>query len=248
MRSIETYRKQLRLTRTESRVYEMLLDQGPMRAADIALGLDVQPQAAYRWLNALSARCYVVALPGRPRLFQAVPPAIVMRELEQVASAEMAVARDGLLDMDMTPSPRPVHEVSLVYGRQALYDRYVVEAGRATTEILAYTIGIAYDAQLQVIQEEVRARGVEVRHVVQRYTKDNYHIVRKWLRIGVKMRHNPAPAGFHLLIFDGRTALLTLSDPQDTEQRTTMVLRNPAAVQAMRGYFYAIWAGSRLVR
>ncbi len=246
MKSIITYRETLGLTPLEAEVYEMLLVVGSLPADQIAIGLDCSRNAVYRIVNDLVKRRFAVIRKGWPRVYEAVPLAMALYQVEQKNRAEQATLQATMLGAVLQLSSAP--EVGLLTGRQALYDRYVVEAQKAETEILVFAIGIAYSAILQDVQEEVCMKGVEVRHIVQRYSKDNYHIIKKWQRLGVKMRHYPAPLGFHLMVFDARTVILSLSNPKDTEQRTSMVLNSPVAAGAMREYFYGVWAVSQLIR
>lgn len=258
MQYIMIHRKKLGLTHDEARLYERLLDIGPMDASTAAIGMDVRRHAIYRLANKLAERQFVVIRAGRPRIFEAVPLSVALSHAERryadgLASVKTAPAAsappgiDNAMDNPGAGDSMPAHEVTMLSGRQKLYDRYAMEAAKAETEILAYTIGIAYNPHLHQVQEDARRRNVEVRHIVQQYTPENYHIVRKWRRLGVKMRHDPAPLGFHLMVFDVRTVIMSLSNHGDAEQRTTMVLQNPAAAVAMRDYFYGVWARARLI-
>lgn len=246
MKSIITYRQTLGLTALEAEVYEMLLLVGSLPADQIAIGLDCSRHAVYRIVNDLVKHRFAVIRKGWPRIYEAVPLSVALYQVEQTNRAEQATLQATMLGAALQSSSTP--EIGLLSGRQALYDRYVVEAQKAETEILVFAIGIAYSAILQDVQEEVCRKGVEVRHIVQRYTRENYHIIKKWQRLGVKMRHHPAPLGFHLMVFDGQTVILSLSNPQDTEQRTSMVLHNPVAAVAMRDYFFSVWATSGVIR
>lgn len=246
-KDIDTYRRQLRLSTMEAMLYETLLNTGPNIATDLALGLDCKPQAVYQLARKLADKGFItVDWQQRPRVFRAIPVEAVIPWLQEVSRDELATVQAALVsDKPLMPARLPA--VGMLHGRQSLYDRYIVEANKAQSEILVYAIGIAYDEQLQAVQSEARARGVEIRHIIQQYTASNYHIIDKWQRLGIKLRHHSAPAGFHLMVFDARTVIISLSDPNNTEQRVSMVLQGRAAALAMRDYFYGLWASARLL-
>ena len=227
--SIEQHRKALGLTPEEALLYETLLVVGPSQVANVAVGLGVSPNSLYRHANNLVRKQFAVVRKGWPREFEAVPLAVALQQVERRNALSQTAARKSLLHQAVgLPAIPAATDVEILSGRQALYDRYVELAQTAHTEILAYTIGVAFSEKLHRTQTEVLAVGVEMRHIVQQYDRDNYHIIQKWRRLGAKMRYLPVPAGFHLMIFDNTTALVSLS--------------NPAAVAAMRDYFYSLWA------
>jgi sugar-specific transcriptional regulator TrmB len=247
MQSIETYRTTLGITKQQATMYELLLATGPMSAVHIAEVLDYLPNAVYRLAKQLAIQRFVLIRPGWPRLFEAVPLNIALRQVEQRSLAEQATVQSNLLGSVLKTGTIGAPEIVVLNGRKELYDRYMVEAQKARHEILVFAIGIAYDPLLDSAQRQVRQKGVEVRHIVQKYTKDNYHIVQKWQRIGVKMRHYPSLRGFHLMVFDAKTVIISFSNPDDTESRTSLVVQTPAAANAMRDYFYNIWAKAKLI-
>lgn len=246
-RSIDTYKRQLRLTTMEAMLYETLLNTGPNIASNLAEALDCKPQAVYHLANKLLKRGFIfIDHRQRPRVFRAVPIENVLPWLQEASRNELATVQAAFAStVPMAPAALPA--VGILHGRQSLYDRYIVEADKAHSEILVYAIGIAYTEELHAVQAAARARGVEVRHIVQKYVAANYHVIAKWQRLGVKLRHQPANAGFHLMVFDARTVIVSLSDPNDTEQRVSVVLQSRPAAAAMRDYFYGLWASARLL-
>ncbi len=253
LRSIETYRATLRLTKQEADTYELLLACGPVPATHISHALNYSTNAVYRLAKQLTARRFVIVRQGWPRLFEAVPLRIALEQVARTSQAEQAVVQANLLGMGLgATKANTAHgtppDVEILNGREELYDRYAVEAQQAQHEILVFAIGIAYSDHLDTVQREVRHKNVEVRHIVQKYTKDNYYILQKWLRIGVKLRHYPTPLGFHLMVFDGRKVIISFSNPVDTDTRTSLIVQAPAAASAMREYFFNMWAKSQLIR
>lgn len=242
---VESFRKELGLTGLEAHAYETLLIVGPMTAKDLAVGLDNVPSGVYRLLNSLISRGFAYTMKRHPKIYAAVPMAQILPKLAKDRQVVQMRLQSTLLGFERPANRPPI--VSMLHGKQALYERYIDEAERARAEILVFSIGIAYSDRLHATQQLARERGVEIKHVVQLIMPDNYHIVTKWQRLGVKVRHHPAPLGFHLMVFDGRTVIVSFSNPDDTEERTSLILNNPGAAAAMRDYFYGLWAESRLL-
>ena len=44
-----------------------------------------------------------------------------------------------------------------------------------------------------------------------------------------------------------RTVIMSFGNTEDTEERLSLVLRNPGTAAAMRDYFYDLWANARLL-
>jgi hypothetical protein len=76
---------------------------------------------------------------------------------------------------------------------------------------------------------------------VQQLRPENYHIVHKWQRLGVRLRLLKTAQGFHLTLIDNRLALITFSEASDTEERLTIATTNPSAVAVMVTVFEQMW-------
>jgi sugar-specific transcriptional regulator TrmB len=246
-RLIEKYQKDLGLTPHEAAMYEYLLDHGARAALEIAEQLDCLPNAVYRLGRALQEYGFVVVIKRRPIKYQAVPLRAAVERVRERQTRQEDAMYSALLNVASLKREGSKYEVETVIGRQALYERYIEESARAKQEILIFAIGIAYSEQLKASQAAALERGVHIRHIIQKKDPDNYHVIHTWRRMGVKLRHYPAPAGFHLMIFDAERVILTLSNPTETDERISLVVRHPVAAGTLRDYFFTIWAKSRLL-
>jgi hypothetical protein len=66
-------------------------------------------------------------------------------------------------------------------------------------------------------------------------------VVHAWQRLGVQLRLLKAERGFHLMVFDGRQVLVSFSNPNDTDDRLSLLTDNAAAVRLFSQYFADIW-------
>jgi hypothetical protein len=65
--------------------------------------------------------------------------------------------------------------------------------------------------------------------------------------MGLEVAHLPG-TGFHLVIVDTKTALLSVSDPENPEHRVTISIHSPYLSRAFSEYFSGIWQKAIPVR
>jgi sugar-specific transcriptional regulator TrmB len=245
LQSLLPYRKQLTITTQELQLYDAIMHLGVPNAREIAQYMGIKTQAVYRLATTLEERQFITVQRQRPQLFRAVPLVTVLATTRQ-QTLDTQAAMQAIITQTLTRQ-HDTQTIDIIHGRAALYDRYILEAQQAQYEIVVFSIGIAYNDRLYTVQSEARQRGVEIRHIVQQYTKSNYHIIKKWQRLGVKMRLYETAVGFHVMVFDGKTLLLSFSDPNDTDNRVSMVIHNTAAVNALREYYFTVWSQASLI-
>ncbi len=232
------YLEKLGLSDHEIQTYQIALDSTkPLTAQEVASTLMVYPSAVYRMFEKLESLGLIKRLSGRPRSYQVVEKTsgFTLAYQEKVASLRR------LLDATGASNEHSAQLTSMIAGRQAVYDEYIRHAQGARHEIAVYAIGIAYSKELYKTQSDAIKRGVYIRHVVQRVQPSNYHVVHKWQRLGVKLRHLKEEQGYHVVVIDREIALVTFSDKENTENRLTIVTKNPTAVRLFQTQFESIW-------
>lgn len=237
----KTYLEALGLSRDAIRLYALLVSQGSQTAQQAATALQVFPSALYRLFYELEGQGLVRRQAGRPRAFSALP-------LQNGLTAALAVRQQQLARLlALSTSGRLVGEsqLRLLVGRQALYSEYARQAALARHSIAIYAIGIAYSPELVAAQRAVMKRGVQVRHAVQQLKPSNYHVVHTWQRMGVRVRLSPSERGFHLMLFDSHLAIISFSNPADTDDRLSIVTDSPAAVRLLQADFETLWHEAR---
>lgn len=234
------YLSELGLSKQEQKVYELLVQEDdPLEAKTVAAEIGVYPNAVYRIFTQLEYFGLAVKVAKRPVSYRAT------ERTEGYVSGYSQ--KRGLLEeaLHKTGYGQGGRGGSVIIGRQALYDAYITLASEAKSEIAVFAVGIAYSAKLHSVQQAAIERGVHIRHVVQRISASNYHILHKWKSIGVNIRQLPEEQGFHLTVIDRTTALVTFSDPNNTEDRLTLQTNHPAAVTMFQTQFEDIWARSQ---
>jgi sugar-specific transcriptional regulator TrmB len=210
----------------------------PMSAQDIASLVMVFPNAVYRVFKTLEKRGLVRFVGSRPIRYKAV----AQQQGFSAAYSSQKTELEGLLGKVLkSENATSEQQITTVVGRKQMYKEYVRLASAAQHEIAVFAIGIAYSSELLEVQTAAIKRGVYIRHVVQQVQPENYHIISKWQRIGVKMRYFKEDRGFHLTLVDQSTAMVTFSNPEDTEDRFTVVISQKFAVRLFQAQFESIW-------
>ena len=233
--------RRLGLSKRAIFLYGHLLQHGSLtskQAADLSSEL---PSAEYRLFSQLERAGLVRREAGRPVVFAAVPKDIGLKAayLQFQSGLEQLVRRVGSEESD--------YHLEVIVGRQALYEKYIELAERSQHEVCIYAIGIAYSKELERSQQTTLRRGVRIRHVLQQIKPSNFHVAHKWQRLGVKLRYSQSERGFHFMLFDSRTLLISFSDPENTNDRLTILTNNPSAVRLFEVDFERIWDNAQPV-
>jgi len=239
---IVSYLRSLGLTKDAIRLYFYLLSNKQKTMVEASLHLNNYTSANYRLAYKLKELGLIHVTIGRPMRFAAYP-----LNTGLMASKNMQEKKLQKVIKSLNTNNTDSHLAEIIIGRKALYDRYEDLAKSAQEEILVYSIGIAYSESLFKTQKDAIKRGVSIRHIVQRLKSDNYHIINKWVHLGVRVRHSADAGGFHLMLFDRKQVLVTFSDPKDTDNRISILTDQSTAVKLFLAQFQTIWGQSKEV-
>lgn len=230
----QAYLRALGLSNHEILTYTVLArEQRDLSVQEIASKLFVFPSALYRILATLEEKRLIFRVGKRPLKYQALDDGL--QASYQVAQADLSAL------LATATGKRGGAETRIIIGRQATYDEYVRLASSAEESIVIYAIGIAYTKKLHLAQEATIKRGVKIQHVVQQYKPANYHVVHKWLKLGIQLRLQKTERGFHFTQIDGKSTLITFSNPDNTDERLSILTTNPQVAELFGRTFEDIW-------
>lgn len=233
----EEFLKKLGVSDHELQVYTVMLSQKQdVSAQDITNYIMVFPNAVYRVFKRLEEMGLIQFVGRRPIRYRAVDISQGLSNAYQTQKTALEAQLRAL-----TNEAQSNHVMHTLVGRQRMYEEYIKLARSARHEVAVFAIGIAYSKELLQVQKQTLQRGVYIRHVVQQLRPSNYAVVAKWERLGVAMRYFKEEKGFHLTLVDKEVAMVTFSDPANTEDRFTIVTRQPFAVRLFQAQFEAIW-------
>lgn len=237
----KAYLKALGLSKQAIKSYELLLVNGPLSARQAANYSKSFASAEYRLFYELEKRQLVIKLPGRPRRFEALA-------INDGLQASMVNHEEQLKQLLYFSDNATSDPLSIIVGRQKVYDLYAVYAKKAQRQICVYSIGIAYSSELAKTQAAAVKRGVSIRHVVQEVKAANYYVISRWLKLGIALRTLKRPRGYHLTIIDDSCAIVTFSNPKDTEQRLSMLTTDKNTISIFQSQFEDIWDSAKVLK
>lgn len=234
------YLEALGLSNHEILTYTVLVHENRnLTVQEIASRLFVFPSALYRILSELDRKKLIFRVGTRPLRYKALP------EEDGLQAAFLATQADIAKLLAKVIGKANDAETRIIVGRQATYDEYVHMANDAEKEITIYAIGIAYTDKLHDTQRAALKRGLKIRHVVQQHKPANYHVIHKWLKLGVGLRFLKADRGFHFTQTDRKVTLITFSNPANTDERLSILTKNPLVAELFSDMFEKIWLDAK---
>lgn len=228
------------LTPDEAKVYSLLVSCGSLSSQEIAEEIKIFPSAVYRLTQKLLFKKFIVELSGWPKKYQAIPPKIAIETYLQEKFRELEELKTVSLNLLTRKTKQPLTQVETLTGSHAMFDKYMELANKAKQEILIFSLGEPVTDEIKLTNRDALERGVPIKFLAQISNKYNQSLLENWRRMGLEVRHYPTQ-GFHLVIIDGQTTLLAVSNPQNPSERTTIIFHNEHFSQAMRNYFDFLW-------
>jgi len=229
----------LGLSLDERRLYASVYHHGSLTAAHAADCLGVFANAVYRLSYELEKLGLVVINRTRPRRIELVDPDIGLGTAQVTHVAEL---QEMLKTVNLTFN---THAPQVLIGKNELYRHYKIWADNAKRSIKLYTIGIAYSKEIVRAQEAAVMRGVHIQHVVQERRAANYFVLNTWKKLGIEVRIRQQERGFHLMLFDDDLAVVSYSNPDNTDDRVSIVVRHASATRMFGLLFEQVWAESQ---
>jgi sugar-specific transcriptional regulator TrmB len=234
----KSYLKKIGLSKNAVRLYETALVHGPLSAKEAVSYTGSLQEAEYRLFYKLEDRQLVRRITGWPRRFEALPlhDGLQASLVQQEKQLEALVSKISLSQT-----------ANIILGRQELYRVYNTYARKAESQVSIYAIGIAYSEELAKTQAIAVKRGVNIRHVVQQVKPSNFYIIDRWQKLGIQIRQLKRSRGYHLTIIDHSYAIVTFSDPKNTDQRVSLMTSEPHIIAIFQAQFESIWRHAKPV-
>jgi len=231
----------LGLSKMEAISYLALLREGSLTAKEVGQRVEVLPHAVYRLMKSLKQKGLVVDLGGYPRRFQARQPQVALETFLTKKTLKTEKLKEQTIRALLKPLAKlPPTQITLVTGWNEVFSIYNQMSKKAKSEILIISIGEPIPDESVLAIRDALNKGVEIKMIAHKYDKENKDLLFAWKKMGMKVRHYPE-WGFHLIVFDGKKSLLAVNNPEETRERTGMMIESEALSKALRDYFYATW-------
>ncbi|HLL60107.1 MAG TPA: helix-turn-helix domain-containing protein [Candidatus Nitrosocosmicus sp.] len=231
----------LGLTNDESRCYQFLYTSSSLTIQQISKEMNVLPNAVYRLINRLIDKGFVVELHTSPKTFQAIPPSISIENYVKNKQEELEKLRIQSVLVLSKNNKSTIHtKMEMLTGRGSTYKKFIELAETAKQEILVISIGEEVSDEIKLTHRDAIERGVSIKLLVHTYNKSNENILKNWIRMGTDVRHIQ-DSGYHLMIFDSNISIIVSNNPENTEERSGMVMYSEGLSKSLRDYFFIIW-------
>jgi sugar-specific transcriptional regulator TrmB len=183
-------------------------------------------------------------LDTHPTTFQAVPPQVAIDNYVKKQIQELEEVKVGAVQTILgKATSRSKTRIDTISGRKAMFEKYVELLKKAKAEVLIISVGEPVPDELKLANRDALERGVVIKFIPHRNDENNSELLRSWLRMGIEVRHFP-DSGYHLVVLDGKQAILAASNPINVAERTSTVIYGEGLSRALRDHFYSIWQKS----
>ena len=128
-----------------------------------------------------------------------------------------------------------------------MFSLYVTLTESATREILIVSIGESVGDEIKLANRDALERGVVIKMIAHRYDKSNKELLQNWVSMGIEVKH-VQDWGFHLVVFDGEKSILSINNPNHTEERISLFIENKGLSEALRIYFFTQWKNAQSIK
>jgi len=230
----------LALTPDEVRCFQLLVAEGSLNAKSLGKGIGVLPNAVYRLITNLKQKGFIVELDTHPISFQALPPDIAINAYAQNKLKEInQLITLSLKEVSARPSSS-TNTIEQITGRNAMFLKSAEMINKSKNEVLIISIGESVPDEIKIANRDAIERGVTIKFIAQIYNQRNAMILKSWVRMGLEVRHL-SETGYHMQIVDGNVCLLSTSNPENSAERSSMIIRSVGLSNAIRNYFYMLW-------
>lgn len=244
MDTIENQLVTLGLSKDTARCYLALVKKGALTSHEIASELRILPNSVYRLLHSLEKRKIVAYLHSYPLKYQAVPLQVAITTLANSQIKQLEAIKDLTLLPKNAPNDSSPHtRLDILTGWKSMMNKYVELAKTATEEILIISIGESVPDEVKIANRDALEREVSIKFIVHTHSKQNEALLRSWIKMGIATRYYKE-SGYHLVVVDGKKCILTTSNPNNSQERISVVIYGEGLSRAMQQHFYTLWARS----
>lgn len=230
----------LGFTPNEARVYKFLMDNGPASVVSLAKKLKVYPNALYRLLSKLTAKELISSTGKHPAIYRAISPQFAFDGFVKKREAELKTIRDLVTDQLTPEAENNQTRIDLLKSSRDFFLTYSELAKGAVKEILVISIGESVPEEVMLANRDALERGVNIRFIAHKCDSTNRDLLRNWKKMGLEVKHFP-DWGFHLVVFDGMKSMLSVNNPNNTDERIALVIYSRGLAKAYSDYFYSVW-------
>jgi sugar-specific transcriptional regulator TrmB len=239
-RTISQNLAKIGLSKQEAKVYLVLLNNGSLNAKKLAKLLNIIPNSIYRLLIQLQNRKLITVSGKYPSIYKAISPSIALDVFTSNKVIEINSIKDVLIQSLTQPAKNDQSRIDIIHGQSEFFLNYSQFAGSAKSQILIISIGEEVSEEILLANRDAIAKGIKIWFIAHKHNENNHYLLLNWIKMGLEVKHFP-DSGFHLVVFDKKISLLAVNNPDNTNDRTGLLIYNSGLSKALSDYFYSIW-------
>lgn len=237
---IERNLVKLGLSEHESTAYLTLVKAGPLSSKELAKIMKVLPNALYRLLDSLIEKSLITATGNHPMIYKAITPKIAFDAFVKNQISGMEAIKEQILLNITTPPKSDQTRIDILGSINEFFHAYGEFASQVKKEICIISIGETVSEDTVLTNRDALERGISIRFIAHKYDKTNQDLLKRWVKMGLEVRHF-SDWGFHLVVFDQKISLLSVNNPQHTNDRLSLVIYSTGLSKALHDYFESVW-------
>ncbi len=205
----------------------------------------------YAVLAGLEERGILKVISTRPKEFYIKDLKESLREYLKREEAALKERREALARLHNEPRRLPrlktATSIALFRGREEHENATIALRHAAQRELLQVAPLFIGSFTSNLSLREACKRGVAVRVIIKRVTRENARTVREALAAGAEIRQQPARELLSMTIRDEQEVLLSVEDYQHGEERVVLLCHNAPLLHALKSVFEREWRLARRV-
>lgn len=242
---MEKYEEKLRkigLTEYEIKIYTTLLKEGPLTGGKLSKISNVPHGRTYEVLLNLVDKCFVSITPIKPKIFKAIDPKIAVKYLTNKKISEFADLEKEI--------PLELEDIKKARAKEEIEEKITITKGKKNERALSenmyriakkYIKSIStYDIVALRAREEAKNRGIGLKFIATRITKESQKLIKEDIKNGSAVRFYPLEE-LRLKIIDGEKSIIVIVNPSNSEDRMAILIESKELTKALEHYFDNIW-------
>ena len=237
--------KELGLTEYELKTYLTLLEYGPLTGGEVSKKSKVPQGKVYWALHKLAENNFVNVVGIKPQIFHALDAEIAINNLITQKIEELKEVKTFTIEelkKIITPirEKKVVEKIQVLSGeksRYAINDHFFNEAKEEIRYIFTYE-----ERPYSLMRNFADAikRGIKVKLIATTLTEKSLKYIKEDMNSGVQVKYLNVEE-IRLQIMDQKEARITVINPKDRRDRTTIYFQNSQMAKHLAAYFEVLW-------
>ncbi|MBW2989837.1 hypothetical protein KY358_05980 [Candidatus Woesearchaeota archaeon] len=243
--------RQLGLNEYEAKVYLTLLENGALKGGIISKRSGVPHGKTYQSLTSLEEKGFVSITPLKPKIFTALDPKIAIQNILSTKTEQFNNIQNIISDKLKSQkilADDDFHETIQVFaGKDKMWNLSHYLYGNAKKIMRhMFTYEIRNFSQDRAMLDAIK-RGVEVRVIAAKKTKQGLTWMKQDIKNGIKVRYFPVDE-IRLEISDEKQSMLDFINPRDSRDRMILFFNHGFFSKMLTNFFDEIWKKAEIIK